>query len=60
MEKKFRIKLVRSLIGCTASQKDTVSCLGLRRLQHEVVVLDNHANRGQIIKVQHLLTVKPE
>ncbi len=60
MEKKFKIKLVRSLIGCTASQRDTVRCLGLKRLQHEIVVADNLANRGQIIKVQHLLTVKPE
>ena len=60
MEKKFRIKLIRSLIGCNASQRDTVRCLGLKRLQHEVVVSDNLANRGQIIKVQHLLTVKPE
>ncbi len=60
MEKKFRIKLVRSLIGCTARQRDTVRCLGLRKLQSENVVPDNLANRGQIIKVQHLLTVKPE
>lgn len=58
--KKFRVKLVRSLIGCTVSQKETVRCLGLKRLQHEVLVPDNQANRGQIIKVQHLLTVKPE
>ncbi len=60
MEKKFRIKLVRSLIGTTASQRDTVRCLGLRKLQSENVVSDNLATRGQIIKVQHLLTVKPE
>lgn len=60
MAKSFRIKLKRSLIGCTATQRETVRCLGLRRINHEVVVHDNHAMRGQITKVQHLLDVKVE
>ena len=60
MAKAFRVKLKRSLIGTTQTQKDTVRCLGLRRINHEVVVADNPANRGQIYKVQHLVDVKPE
>lgn len=60
MEKKFKVTLVRSLIGCTETQRETVRCLGLKRLHHEVVIKDNKANRGQIIKVQHLLRVVPE
>ena len=44
MEKKFRIKLVRSLIGCTASQKDTVRCLGLRRLLEDAVFRASEAS----------------
>jgi large subunit ribosomal protein L30 len=60
MSKKFRVTLKRSLIGCTQDQKDTVRCLGLRRRHHEVVIADNPANRGQILKVQHLLDVKVE
>jgi len=60
MAKSFRITLKRSLIGCTKDQRETVRCLGLRKLQQEVVVQDNPAMRGQIMKVQHLLDVKPE
>lgn len=60
MAKKFRVTLKRSLIGCTQTQKDTVRCLGLRKTQSQVVINDNPANRGQILKVQHLLDVKVE
>ncbi len=60
MAKKFRVKLVRSLIGCTESQRETVRCLGLRKVNHEIVLADNPAMRGQIYKVQHLLDVKVE
>ena len=60
MAKKFRVTLKRSLIGSTQSQKDTVRCLGLRKRHSEVVVDDNPATRGQIMKVQHLLDVKVE
>jgi len=60
MAKKFRVTLKRSLIGSTQSQKDTVRCLGLRKRHSQVVVDDNPANRGQIMKVQHLLDVKVE
>ncbi len=57
--KKFKIKLVKSLCGSTQTQKDTARCLGLRKTQSESIVPDNLANRGQIRKIQHLLTVEP-
>ncbi|MCB0392833.1 MAG: 50S ribosomal protein L30 [Bdellovibrionales bacterium] len=60
MAKAFRVKLKRSLIGSTQTQKDTIRCLGLRKINDEVVVQDNPANRGQIFKMQHLLEVKIE
>lgn len=60
MAKSFRVKLIKGLRGTTQSQRDAVRCLGLRRLQSEVVIKDNLANRGQIYKVQHLLLVKLE
>lgn len=60
MAKSFRVKLKRSTIGSTQTQKDTVRCLGLKKINSEVVVADNPANRGQIYKVQHLLEVTPE
>lgn len=58
--KKFKVTLKRSLIGTTQDQKDTVRCIGLRKIGQSVVVNDNPANRGQIFKVQHLLNVEVE
>ena len=60
MAKQFKIQLKRSLIGCTESQQRTVRALGLGRRMSEVVLKDTSATRGQIMKVQHLLDVKPE
>jgi large subunit ribosomal protein L30 len=57
MTKKFILTLKRSLIGCTQDQKDAVRCLGLRKRQSSAVVNDTLANRGQIMKVQHLVDV---
>jgi large subunit ribosomal protein L30 len=60
MAKQFRITLRRSLIGCTQSQRETVRCIGLKKIRQEVLVKDSPAMRGQIMKVQHLVDVKPE
>ncbi len=57
MAKIFKVTLRRSLIGCTVSQRDTARCLGLRKRMQTVEVTDNSANRGQIMKVQHLVDV---
>jgi large subunit ribosomal protein L30 len=55
--KKFKVTLVRSLIGCTESQRRTAEVLGLRKRHHSVIITDNSAMRGQILKLQHLVTV---
>lgn len=60
MAKSFRVKLKKSLIGATKDQKATISCLGLTKINQEVVVQDNPANRGQIMKMQQWLDVKVE
>ena len=60
MAKQFRVTLKRSLIGCTKDQRETVRCIGLKKIRQEVLVKDSPAMRGQIMKVQHLLDVKPE
>jgi large subunit ribosomal protein L30 len=60
MAKQFRVTLKRSLIGCTKDQRETVRCIGLRKREQQVVVNDTPAMRGQIMKVQHLVDVKPE
>jgi large subunit ribosomal protein L30 len=57
MAKTFVVTLKRSLIGCTQDQKDTVRCIGLKKRHHSVEVKDTPANRGQIMKVQHLVEV---
>lgn len=59
MAHKLKVTLVRSTINRPETQKRTVKGLGLRKLNHSVVVDDNHAMRGMIRKVQHLLTVEP-
>ncbi len=58
MQKKFNVTLKRSTISCSQSQIKTIHCLGLRKINDVVEVLDNSANRGQLIKIQHLVEVK--
>ena len=58
MAKTFKVTLKRSLIGCTARQRDTVSCLGLKKRHQTAEVLDTPASRGQIMKVQHLVDIE--
>jgi large subunit ribosomal protein L30 len=60
MAKSFRVRLKRGLIGTTQKQRDAVRCLGLKRINDEVVVKDGPAMRGQIYHVQHLLDVTVE
>lgn len=55
VKKEFLVKQTKSTIGLTKSQKETLRCLGLRRIGHQVVVKDNSANRGQLYKVQHIV-----
>jgi large subunit ribosomal protein L30 len=58
MAKSFKVKLVKSLIGCTPVQRATVKGLGLRKINSEVVLKDTPAIRGMIFNVQHLLEVE--
>ena len=60
MAKTFVITQKRSTIGCTKSQRLTMEALGLRGIRKSVTKADNAANRGQIMKVQHLVDVKVE
>jgi large subunit ribosomal protein L30 len=53
----LRITQVRSLIGSTDRQRETVRSLGLRRIRHSVVQPDRPEIRGMIAKVSHLVEV---
>lgn len=54
----IHVKLIRSTIGRLAAHKACVRGLGLRRINHEVVVIDTPENRGMINKVSYLLEVR--
>ena len=56
--KTFKVTQLRSLIACSRTQCLTMEALGLRGRHKSVVIADNAANRGQIMKVQHLVKVE--
>lgn len=52
------IKLVRSQINTTKSQKLVLRALGLRKINSTVVKEDNPSTQGMINKVKHLVVVE--
>jgi large subunit ribosomal protein L30 len=54
----IRVTLVRSAIGFSKRQKETVRALGFRRLHQTVEHADSPAMRGMIAKVIHLVEVE--
>jgi large subunit ribosomal protein L30 len=52
------VTLVRSPIGYTQDQKQTVLALGLRRMHQTIEHRDTPALRGMIRKVEHLVQVE--
>jgi large subunit ribosomal protein L30 len=57
-EKVLQITLVRSPIGYSQRQKDTVRALGLKRINQMVEQEDTPVIRGMIAKVNHLVEVE--
>ncbi|SFB34255.1 LSU ribosomal protein L30P [Lentibacillus halodurans] len=58
MSKQLEITLMRSIIGQTERQRQTIQSLGLKKIRQSVVREDTPAVRGMIDKVSHLVTVK--
>ena len=54
-EKKVKVTLVKSVIGCKESHRATVRGLGLKRINHTVELQDTPAVRGMINKVYYLV-----
>jgi large subunit ribosomal protein L30 len=54
----LRVKLVKSPIGYTKSQKATVRALGLRRMNQTVEHNDSPAIRGMLTKISHLIQIE--
>jgi large subunit ribosomal protein L30 len=57
---KLRLRQIRSGIGSARPVRRTLTALGLKHHQDEVVVPDNQSIRGMIGKVHHLVSVKSE
>lgn len=57
-DKKLKITLVKSTIGAVPKNKKIVESMGLRKLNHSVIVPDNAATRGIIAKVGYMLKVE--
>ncbi len=56
--RRLRVMLVRSPIGYTVRQKETVRALGLRKMNHVVEHVDTPQIRGMIAKIPHLVAVE--
>lgn len=54
-EKKIKVTLVKSVIGTKEPHRATVRGLGLKWLNHSVVLTDTPAVRGMINKVSYLV-----
>ena len=51
------IKQIKSRINCPAVQKRTLDALGLRKMNHTVVMEDTPSIRGMVKAVHHLVEV---
>ena len=56
--KTIKVTLIKSPIGYSGRQKDTVRALGLRRLGQTVEHNDSSVIRGMINRVSHLVEVE--
>ena len=57
-ERMIKVTLVRSTIGRPSDQEDAARTLKLRKLHQTVELPDTPSVRGQVAKIQHLVTVE--
>jgi len=57
-DKKLRLTLVKSLIGRLQKHKDCVKGLGIRRINHSVVIDATPSNMGMVHKVSYMLKIE--
>ena len=55
---KLKVTWVKSGIGYSKDQRQTLRALGFRRLNQSVVHEDSGSIRGMVVKVRHLLKVE--
>lgn len=54
-DKKIKVTLVKSVIGCKQKHRETVRGLGLRKINQTVELEDTPAVRGMINRVYYLV-----
>lgn len=54
----FKVTQIRSTIGGTHSQRETMRSLGLRKIRQSVVVADRPELLGMVNTVRHLVVVE--
>ena len=57
-DKRIKITLVKSPIGCVPKHRKIVEAMGLRKLHHTVDMPDNAAIRGMVREVSYLVKVE--
>lgn len=54
-EKRIKVTLVKSPIGCKQAHRATVRGMGLRRINQTVEILDTPQARGMVLSVAYLV-----
>lgn len=54
----IRVKLIKSYIGCTPTQRRNLQTLGLKRIRQVREIKDTESARGILTVVQHLVEVE--
>lgn len=57
-DKKIKVTLIKSVIGTKQDHRATVKGLGLKRLNHSVLLEDTPAVRGMVTKVAYLVKLE--
>lgn len=55
---KIKVTLMKSTIGCSQKQKDTVKALGLNKIGSSNVITSNACSEGMLKVVSHLVMIE--
>ncbi|MDE5756876.1 MAG: 50S ribosomal protein L30 [Clostridia bacterium] len=55
---KIKVTLVKSTIGCSQKQKDTIKALGLNKIGSSNVITSNACSEGMLKVVSHLVMIE--
>lgn len=54
----LKVTLIKSVAHCLPKQRKIVKALGLGKVNSTVVLPDNAATRGALLKIAHLISVE--